>query len=972
MKLHRGLKQSIIFLLAFLMAFEPFAVNMVYADPDSDSTGAEVTVPTAETMDMSEDDFNAMNTENGLENTFTDADGDESQVLKPVDYLDYMYSLRGRSKAEIEEIPLTDENGNELSTQEKIKRVENAFVWGEWMNTISGAYAMMDDGCTDVFSFYNTLGEFVSQANNAGDYLTMLTWATNKAALCGAFIARVTGLSKVGTKVATWVKSKANLMKGLGAVNNLYSKGARNVTGFISHMCPPVGFRKGCEAGEGFVSYFRWVARKTKLDECQRYKDAIAKVNSHLSKENQISTVSANRAVDKSPIGSTVINDSKGIATTIGIGLTIIGIAFDSYNLFAKGGENYDDNKAHRASYPVVKTAASLLLGIGSLVAMFCVPVVGQVLGVIALVWTCITLVADQFGKYNKRWKAAYKNSYWFLYENDPDFKTYYDQRDDLIDDEKSAAYIVTERNYGEYKAGAREFEKNNKGENSYYDDKSEEAVSARIFIELEKQGVLTSYYNCSSFQLPDYSMDRLLELWKAKADYMAWKPTEEEETRANNRGFWGKIGHAINPMTYISWAGDKLNSIKYNSLNKKYDIEKVYFNPDFVLMKKYQTWITANRKMEEEESETNNNNFYRAIGLRIEQAPFNYIPLVGIDMASWNDDLLIQAFNCDAFFVGVKEMMYFRNMIEPATKQVKEFTKNVTDSMKDVRKTLDFFKKRYDVLARLLENYKNDLYKNDKNKGWEIFRSPFKVKDAFGWNWNSSYGEHTPKRIMSTYWNDINTALTSDSLSVSQIGADCQLFLDAIKKNLNLATLMQELYDEKQEALDTFDQDFKNIEFNEYLKKNKFLNVHGFGIMDWLSDLYPAYDELKKYNKLYKNEIDSFAKAAEDSNTGHKKVFFFFTAKDDKYHPNTVLTEINALLKAYKELLADFESISDELEQDGLILATIKSDDDKIYPEDGFDTLPEGEEVEVIDIEDDVDENISNWNVTAVVPDGD
>ena len=131
----------------------------------------------------------------------------------------------------------------------------------------------------------------------------------------------------------------------------------------------------------------------------------------------------------------------------------------------------------------------------------------------------------------------------------------------------------------------------------------------------------------------------------------MSWKPNEEEATREQNRGFWGKVGAAINPMTYISWAGDKINSIKYNKLSKE-GMEKAVFNPDFVLIKKYQAYVTANKLIKAENEPDNNNDFYRAIGLRIEQAPFNYIPLVAIDMAAWNDDLLVDAFNCDAYIV--------------------------------------------------------------------------------------------------------------------------------------------------------------------------------------------------------------------------------------------------------------------------------------------------------------------------------
>ena len=91
MKLHSRAKQYIVFLLAFLMAFEPFAVNMVYAggSPDDDNVKAEITVPEAEAENLSgdpDDTETIMNEFQKLE--------DNHDNLKPVDYLNYLYTLR--------------------------------------------------------------------------------------------------------------------------------------------------------------------------------------------------------------------------------------------------------------------------------------------------------------------------------------------------------------------------------------------------------------------------------------------------------------------------------------------------------------------------------------------------------------------------------------------------------------------------------------------------------------------------------------------------------------------------------------------------------------------------------------------------------------------------------------------------------------------------------------------------------------
>ncbi len=966
MKLQRGMKNFIVFLLAFLMAFEPFAVNMVYANsaPDSEDTDAQV-----EQLDEQEEEETELDENTDPEKLSQILDPEKTLSPNGEDgYLEYLYSLRGRSRKQLKEVTIYDKDGKEVTdVNEKIRIIEGAFAWGEWMNTISSAYAIMDDGCTDVFSFYNTLGNFVHGTLNAPNYLQAIQFAANKAALAGTFIAKVTGLKKLSDKISKIIKKKGNLAKGFKSIGKFYSKtigkGIGTTLDFISMMHPPLGWKNLADGSVSTVQYWRWVARKTGLSKKDGYKAALKKFNEHLSAENKIDNRGA------------IIKDSKGIATSIGIGLTIIGIALDSYEL-AKS----EDRQVGRVSYTLVKNVASLIFGVASLIAMFCAFPVGTIVSICALIWTCLTAIADQFGEYNKRWKAAYKNSYWYLYQSDPEFKSYYENRDDLTYDEKSACYVLFERQYGDdFKANARSFESANKNENSYYDDKSNEAISARVYIEMEKQGVVTSYYNRAVFKEPDLGNSDLLDLWKTKADYMSWKPTEEESVRAENRGFWGKVGHALNPMTYVSWIGDKIKSNEYNKTQAKYNYPKVWFNPDFTLIKRYQRWLTSNKKIVSKDIQPNNNDFYRAIGLRIEQSPFNYIPLVDYDTDRWSDDLLLQAFNADAFFVGVKEMMYFRNLIAPMTKEVKKFTENVTDEMKALKKSLDKSKGSEGLVTHLktLVGYcQLATAKNDKSKGKDIYKKLRKLEAFNNWCAPSQFPggekELTPKNIVNYYWNDINAALTLDPRGIADQGDKCVLLLDGIKKNLDMASLMQDLYDEKQDALDNFDSEFTNKSFNEYLKENKFLNVDGGGFLDWLSDIYPAYKELDKYNKLYKKEIDKFAKAADDSNTGHNS-WWFITWKNDEYHPQAVLDTLNNFMTDYKTLVKDYKKLIEEDSDFSNLTLTIDPEDEGIFAEDGIraDSVDESGNVIVID----VDEEINEANVTDLpeeVTDGD
>lgn len=859
----RGRYNVLIIFLAFWLAFEPFAISVVRANDD---------VPKPE-----------LNTE-GIE-------GIESidEIVAPADYLEYMLSLRGRTKEEAE-----------------------AVAWGEWMTSISGAYALMDDGCTDVFSFYSTLSDMNPHFQNTPYYFKAVSMASSKATLAFSFIAnsepvqsvlnaagkagRAISDSGVGrgakwaaTKVSTFAKfsgdklantrlyqkgvgfiqRKANLMSGFQKMGDIASKAqktfsAKNVSTFLTHMAPPCGYKAG--PGEGFYSYWRWVARKSGLENVETYRKVAKKAG-----------ISTNR-------GASVIGDAKGWGHTVGIGLCVVGIALDSYGIYKS-----EDRKGGRFnSYSLVKNYVGLALGSAALIAMFCIPIVGQVIGALALVWVALTTLGDVLGKYNKRWKAAYKGSYWYLYENDPEFKSFYDNRGQLKAEEKAAALLVTESNYGDFLKAQTPA------------DEEQAAIhekNLRVYAELEKQGVLVSYYSQKGYSLPDFGMERLQELWSMKADYMSWKPTEAEAEKASKRGFWGKVGHAINPMTYVSWAGDKIQSRDYKKTIDEYNILKVFFNPDYVLIKKYQNWVTANKFR---------GGIFDVVGLRIEQSPFNYIPMVGIDTAAWNEDLLIQAFNADAFQIGVKEMMYFKEQIKAAREQVK-------DSIKETDKMVDFIRDEHlkhsqrvrKALERIVECYNIDPDREHK----DLMKDCTK---AFGWRWNKGYGKETPRNIIKVYLADIEKALTYDPISVSQKAAETVLMIATIKKNLDTAVMMRELGEEKRAVMQDFSKEFTNYDIAKFLKEGTFLDVKGKTFFDWLSDIYPALEEMEKFTNLYMREVEDFTEVADDSNADSRKVFLVFSK--DGYHPKNLLKDLNEELDAYKEIILAFEKIKDDV----------------------------------------------------------
>ena len=898
----KSYRRILIIFLAFWLAFEPFAISVVRANDNPDLPAPE------------------LNTE-GIEGIV-----DIEEVMAPNDYLEYMLALRGRSKEEAE-----------------------AKAWGEWMTSLTGAYMLMDDGCTDVFSFYGTMQRMQPHMSQTPFYFHAVCRASSKATLAFAFIANSQAVKNVGgvisktgsaisnskvgdaarwaangvSSAAKWggnkisntrlfqkgvgfFQRKANMFNGFKKAGAMFTSAqktfsARNVSTFLSHMAPPCGYKAG--VGEGFYSYWRWVARKTGLENVPRYRNFAKKVG-----------INTNR-------GAAVIDNAKGIGHTVGIGLCVLGIALDTYGI----ATSEDRQGGRYFSYSLVKNYVGLALGSAALVAMFCIPVVGQVVGALALGWLALTSLGDVFGDYNKRWKSAYKGSYWYLYQNDPEFKSFYNNRSSLKAEEKAAALIITEQQYGV-------FVKNQPVANE--EDQKLQDKNLRVYTELEKQGVLVSYYSQKGFTLPDFGMDRLKELWNMKADYMSWKPTQAEEEKAAKRGFWGKVGHYVNPMTYISWAGDKIQSGDYKKTLEDYNIQKVFFNPDYVLIKKYQNWVTANK---------HRGGIFDVVGLRIEQSPFNYIPLVGIDSAAWSEDLLIEAFDADAFQIGVKELMYFKEQIKFSRELVENAIKETDKVVEQTRKVhLKHSEKVRKALDKLV-----DCYQIDPDREHDDLMKL--CKKAFGWRWNDSNGKPTPRNIIKVYQPDIEQSLVYDPLSISQKAAETVLLLSTIKQNLDLAVMMREMGEEKRQVLQDFQKDFTNYDLAKFLKEGTFLDVKGSTFADWLADIYPAYDEMEKFTNLYMKEVGKFTSAADESNSDTRERWWWFDKEG--MHPKELLKDLNDELDSFKEISAKYEEIKDDA---GLNMALSESDNSQLYNgvfvDGGFKAVMETPEALVLD----------------------
>ncbi len=768
-------------ILAFLIFFEPFAIQIVKAQSLPEPT--------------------VINEEVGLM--------DPADVLAPHDYLDAMLELRGKNRDQVE-----------------------LRAWGEWQALINSSYLVIDEGATDVFGLYDALKvakDIKSTTCSVGDIIGKV-W--KYAHMTTAFFDKLNKTNRAHTALSCWSRMNKWTEKGVELCKNSKS------LNFLSFCCPPSCWHNTKNVSKGMDQYWHWLQKKGGKDV------------------------------------TTEINNAQGVARTIGIGFAIIGAALSIWN-YAKN----EDRDVGRWSYNRVKDLVAIGFALAGIVAMFCIPIVGQVLAIVTAIWGVLTMIGDMIGEFNKKWKNAYKNSYWYLYENDPEFKSFYDNRELLNNEEKSAAHILVEKNYADFKVKEAK------------DDDSVEARNSRVYIALEKQGVLTSYYNRKPYNLSDFNIKDLMELWEMKASYMAWKPTEAESKK--KKSFWEKVGAAFNPKTYISWAADKIGSRKYKKYIENNEIERVMFNPDYVLNKKYQVYVTANKL---------NDGFYSMVGLRIEQSPFNYIPLLGIEMKNWNQKLLEEAVKADAFIVGQKEMAAIHNQIELTVQSLDKSIDEADDLVKEIDKNqLPHCKKVREFLDDFAEAYQKP---NEENKS--LFKKANKLLDL---DWDDSK-KKTPANILEACREDIEKALYYDPLALSQKAAEMVLLTITVKQQLDMGSIMNAYVEDKWEALNSFDKDFKNKDIIKYLKDGSFLSVKGGGFLDWLAELYSSYDETEKTLKQIQKDVDKYNKLAGISASDKRKTFLFF--KKSVTTPPELVTKINLELAQWRSTIKAWEKISD------------------------------------------------------------
>ncbi|MBF0543615.1 MAG: hypothetical protein HQM08_04240 [Candidatus Riflebacteria bacterium] len=785
------------------------------------------------------------------------------EIMTPVEYLDYLLELRGLSKEEAANAK-TAKNGCE------------AKVWADWMQMLTNVYSLMEAEQADVFSFYSAFSDFYNQetlVQGQGPailrqseraiprFIETMAVAAKKTNFLFAYLLKYRFFPTQLRMLDDWLDSISRV--GLQVSKHRSFQ-------FLELMSVPTTQLVKDSTVSETEQYFRWVRKVTTSDSTE--------------------TLAG-------------LKDFQGVARTLGIGMTLMAVVLDC-NYLAKSS---DIHAGRFTSWNTVSTCLSATLEAATLICMF-VPG-GQIVALSYFALCAVNVITQMIGNQNRKWKEAYKNSYWFLYESDPVFRSFYINRGNLKPEEKCASQVLAEKNYG---APLKQQVPQND------EEKKTVERGKGIFESLEKQGVLMSYYAQNTFSLPDFDIARFQELWKKKADYMSWKPTEEELKAENNSSFFGKVLDTVNPANLLASFEDNKNSSAFKNEANKNENKLVYFNPDFVLIKKFQNYLMGKNLK---------GGLYDVLAVRIEQSPFNYIPLLGINSATWNDDLLNEAFQADSLIVGTKELSFFTEQIKEANKQIDDSMDNSDQKLKGLQENfIPNIKKASDALKKLMEAYRD-------KPNTEVYLIFSDLNNCFGWQWDSQWGLKTPASIIANFREEIEKKLQFFPLCIGQMAVETVMLAVFAKHVRDTVVLMKNFLKEKRDVLAGFDNEFKNEAFRRYLIEGSFLDIKGsseIGGLDWFSGMYPAFEELRKQTELLDEAIQSYSGKAQTIGSTHDKGWLFW--KTQIKEPNAVLSELNQELEAFQKITEIYEKIGDSEAQ-----SLLSSDNQNVYPKNGF-----------------------------------
>ena len=774
-----------------------------------------------------------------------------------------------------------------------------ARAWSEFFSTMSVIYDSLGTGAQDAVGYYGILGKITS------------SWAYQNtrgvADLC-SIIQKPVSLTIHGPMYFGYFLRETRNIKQLSFLNNLIGSYDYQLINYGKRMESLI--KKNCIA-----SFIDSLGGATPNGDSAKEFWKFTK-----SKDTYKILNEAGDWVDEPLSASVKVAD--GIAGVAGISLAIIGMAMDASTLL--NDETFGTSRTF--NYGNLKTSLSLYLNYTQLVltlmSMIIAAPVGPVIGAIAtiagLVYWLGTSIGDAIGESRRKWLSSYKRSYEFLLEVDPEFQTFVDEYKGghLSQEAKPTSMIFLEESLSDLKTA----DENGQG----------------LFASMEKQAMLSAYYELDSLSYPSMGLDELKKLWKDKADYLSYKPTEEEIAAESEKSLWENLGDGlVNAWMIFSPLGQVVNSFEHSkefidnyqvtSQLGKDDIQAVFFNPDYYLTKKFRNYY--NDKMHFDHSI---DPIWNMVSLRLEQAPFNYLPLIEISSGDLTSDVLVEAFAGDSIFVAAKEMEAMRKMLEISKvgaenilndekERIQRYFSHFSDGQEEA---LSIVISKIKMLKDLLEMQKeyNDYIAeaDDKDRAEREFKE-FNKQDIKDINRRvagitSFYKEgfllEDHLRENAELKAVIKEALNDFPKRNAKLAVEVILGADAVKTHYDTLAIIEYFYKDRKDTL--AELSFSNEKIRDYIEDGKVLGIQN-NLADFFGDIYSAKEDLTYSLEKIEDEIEKFRGILD----AYKRIVFesyFSTMSEYETYNGDTFEFINKLQSDCEDLIVGYNLQGEKL----------------------------------------------------------
>lgn len=714
---------------------------------------------------------------------------------------------------------------------EYLPELVEARAWQDWFSTVIQTYDIMAEGSEDVTGFYGTLYKTASAIDGVGGRISDMQ--------------KPLALTNQGLAFLSWSTAQASKVKFL---KNLLGASAMR----IQHM--QIALKTILE-----VPVIKFVYE---LGGAIPMSDDAAEFLRFLQGQS----------------AATISN----VAGAIGIGLCIIGFTLDSHAFATNENRLYGTSFWHRNSWGSAKNLAGITMALGQFVGlamgMMAIPG-GQVLAfcvtIAGLVWWCAKKIGDNTGSSRLKWRAAYKQSFNFLQSKDNKFKRF-------ISDYRSGN-VREYANASSLRLLKEEFQDLKK-------DADENA--AKVYDNMENQAILVSYYDLPEFNLPPMALPELKDMWKNKTDlHTDWEIKDEPE-----KDWLDRVGDFFSFNSF--WGSDepdnRRNSSEINRILDRRDVKPVYLNPDYFLIKKFREFVPKGAAADDgyagrvSEIEANRNTIgterVPLLTFRIEQSPFNYLPLIEIAERGWDRGAFDDAFQGDCLFVAMKEMQMLAEVAETVADKTKDMLNDTSASLfsyfmlgttgslsnryQDFEKNIRFaraYKDLFDLDKQCKDDELSDgdIRKEHESKIRELYRKLSNLMEPA----RPGIGLRpvpTPEQILKDdrVKGRLIEFLNRAARFNAEKGFELINSMDSVKTHLDTIAIMEKVARDREELINSLT--WNHNEYKNFIEQGSALGVER-NWRDWLAEWYAPIEDFKLSLNKFKDKLDTYRSSVEN-----------------------------------------------------------------------------------------------------------